>query len=160
MIKKVGFRGLYFNNKMVIHMDNELAIKELEILQRVIERQEEIRLQIRKWYIAIITALTIAFLSNEITFCKCNYVLITFIITVSFLWLEVVHRVAEQRAMNRSGIVEKQLRLGNAYDGPKINDSLSKNNNPNEQWKALNNIRIYGIYVIYYLIIVILSFIT
>ena len=130
-------------------MTKEIALKELEILQGVISKQEDIRLKIRGWYIAIVSALLLAFVSKELNINKFEFITTAILISILFLWLEVIHRVAESRAMVRAKEVETMLRDEIELDNPKIGLTLGKSNNFKEQLTALNNVRIYTTYIIF-----------
>lgn len=135
-----------------------IIIKELEIMQGIIARQEEMRMQCRNWYITIVTALTVAFFSKEVSLGQRHYLLITLVLAASFLWLEVIHRVAEQRAMDRGLLIEQALRKEVVYNGPSIGESFKDASTKGEQLKALNNIRLYATYLLLSLLAIIVSF--
>ena len=134
----------------------ELMIKEFDILQDVIKFQEDIRMKSRNWCITIISAITITFISEKISFSNLNFLIMNSVLIVLFLWLELIYRVAEKRAIIRSSYVESALRGEKKYDGPLIGKSLSKSNSIKTQIKELNNIRIYFTYLILFLLTILI----
>ncbi len=127
------------------HGKYDTALKEIEILNLAIARQEDIGLKIRGWCITLITALTIAFLSNELITNKETFFWITLFVIFLFYHIETLHRVAEIRAIRRSQRVEKIMRLGLPYDGPDISRSLVFGR-PGDKRKAWFNPRIFWTY--------------
>lgn len=132
---------------------NEIALEELKILQGIAQNQEELRFKIRGWCLALVTAFSVAFLSEKVKFCGGQFILISSLIVVLFLWLDVLYRVAQDRAFARAKDVEKYLRGTGDYSGPLIRNSLSVPNSVKDQCESLNNIRVYGPYVLLFLII-------
>src|SRR5690349_24750348 len=116
---------------------DSMALEELKFLQDSIARQEGLRLQFRGWNIALLTALTAAFLANNSPLSKGKYMAVSIGLSLLFFWLETVHRVAENRAIKRSNEVEAALRAEIDYDGPRIGRSMSRANNLNEQLAAM-----------------------
>jgi hypothetical protein len=100
-----------------------LALEEFKLLQATVARQEGIRFQIRSWNIALLTALTVSFVASNSPISKGKYLVASIGLAILFLWLEVIHRVAEDRALRRSAVVEAALRDEIPYDGPQIGES-------------------------------------
>ena len=137
---------------------NTILLKEYEFLQNIIARQENTRLTIRNWFMGFITALSIAYLSNSVSIPKNGFLLVSVVLILLFYWTELVYRVAEKRAMIRSDEVEKYLREGTEYDGPKIGLSLGKSNRFSDQLKEIpTNIRISGPYVVISILILLIA---
>jgi len=132
---------------------SQLALEELKLLQGIAEKQEELRFKIRGWCLALVTALTAAFLSEKTDFSGAQYILISCLILALFLWLDVLYRVAQDRALTRAEIVEKNLRGVEEYAGPLIRNSLSVKNTIKDQRTSLNNIRVYGPYLLLFIIV-------
>jgi len=126
----------------------QLAFDEIKILNDIIGIQEDVRQKIRNWTIILISGVSIAFLSKKIDLGPYHYLAVCYSILLLFLWADVIHRVAQSRAIRRSIDVEKALGDGGQYDGPKIATSLSVSSNLREQWRAFNNVRVYSIYLI------------
>ncbi|HBY02154.1 MAG TPA: hypothetical protein DEG92_06430 [Rikenellaceae bacterium] len=125
-----------------------VALKEYEFLQNIIARQESIRLTIRNWLFGLVTGLIIAFYSNDFILSQWQFTLLSIFLILMFYWTELLHRVAEYRAMVRSTEVEEILRSGTSYDGPKIGKSLDKRNTIKDQIAQIpNNPRIYIPYI-------------
>lgn len=134
--------------------NKQLALEELKLLLDIAQGQEELRFKIRGWCIALVTAFSVAFLSEKIKFSGCQFILISSLILVLFLWLDVLYRVAQDRAFKRSKVVEENLRgIGN-YSGPLIGEYLSVPNSAKDQVVSLKNIRVYGPYVLLLVIVV------
>lgn len=132
---------------------SQLALEELKLLQGIAQNQEELRFKIRGWCLALVTALSVAFLSERIKFSGGQYIFVSCLILVLFLWLDVLYRVAQDRAFARKKVVEEYLRGIGEYSGPLIRDSLSGPNSVEEQCVSLNNIRVYGPYVFLFVIV-------
>jgi hypothetical protein len=98
----------------------QIAFEELRSLNDKISFQEEARAKVKNWAIGLITAISIAFLSDKVAFSRRGYLTISIGITILFLWLDIVHRVAQDRAIMRADQVERYLREGTGYDGPRI----------------------------------------
>ncbi len=134
------------------------AMEELKLLQNVIGRQEDFRMKIKSWAVTLVSAVSIAFLSGKINISSKSYIIMSVGIIVSFCWTDVIYRVAQNRAMKRSGNVESYLRGEVEYSGPKIGSSLSIPNTLSEQFGAFNNVRTYSVYLILVILTLILSF--
>lgn len=111
---------------------NTLALTELEILAKIIERKEQVRLRQRNWVITAVSGLTLAFVSDKSHIDSSEYAAVT-LATVTIFWLmETVYQHVEDRAIKRSRTLERILREGHSYDGPLISESLSPRS-PTEQ---------------------------
>lgn len=126
---------------------SEMALEELKVLADIISRHDEISLKIKGWCTTLVTGFLVAMFSGTIQAPLNVSGLLVAVIIVIFLWIDVVFRVAEDRAINRQGEVEKALRGEVQYDGPKIKWSLSTPNTFRDQLRSLNNNRIYLPYV-------------
>ena len=93
--------------------------------------------------------LTASFLSSKLLLPRAQYVAVVVFLCVLFFWLEVVHRVAENRAMERCEDVELFVRGGTpTYGGPLIGKSLAQPNSLRDQLEAADNLRIYLPYLV------------
>ncbi len=136
---------------------NTLALEEYKLLQSIAEAQETLRFKIRGWCVALITALSVAVLSQKIHFSGGQFLSLASVIVLMFLWLDVLYRVAQDRALDRAKVVEKSLQGLIEYDGPKIRDKLSVQNSLADQVHALKNVRIYGPYLLLSAIIILVA---
>ena len=136
---------------------NQLALEEFKLLQGIAEAQETLRFKIRSWCVALITALSVAVLSQKIQFSVCQFLLIATVIMLMFLWLDVLYRVAQDWALRRAKLVEESLRGLIKYDGPKVRESLSAPNSVADQVLSLNNVRVYGPYLLLLVILVVVA---
>lgn len=139
---------------------NLLALEEFKLLQGIARDQEELRFKIRGWCVALITALSVALLSNEIELPRKEYFLVSLMILLLFLWLDVLYRVAQDRALRRAKVVEKVLQNKCAYSGPCIRESLSVKNSLAEQLRSLNNIRVYSPYLLLAVTIMVVGYVS
>lgn len=137
-----------------------LPLEELKILQDIASRQEELRVKIRGWCIALLTALSVAALSQEIRISSGQFFFFGCVILVLFLWLDALYRVAQDRAFDRAKVVESVLRGEVNYDGPRIRDSLSEPNSLEGQIKSLRNVRVYSPYAILLIIVTIVALVA
>jgi hypothetical protein len=142
---------------LTFYMDkHELAMEELRLLQEIIKHQEDLRAQLMNWSVGLIGAGTFAFLT-EIKLSQSNFLFVGCTLVLASFWMNVIFRVAQDRAITRSHRVEQFLREGGEYDGPKIGLSLAARNSVAEQLQAANNIRMYSPYAILLVFIVIAS---
>jgi len=125
-----------------------IALEELKLVQAIITNQELVRLKIMGWGVAATIAISVAYLSEKIDLPALSYLMLSVIIIGIFLWLDTVHRVAVDRAIERSGEIEECLRKEKAYDGPKIGQSISVKNGIPYQLRSLKNVRVYGPYLV------------
>lgn len=136
---------------------DQKAFEELKALQNIISSQEETRAKVKNWAVGLISAISVAFLTQKASFSRKGYFVISIGITILFLWLDVVHRVAQNRAIQRSNEVERILREEADYDGPKIGATLAVANTLREQIRALNNIRLYIPYIVLIIIVIVIT---
>jgi hypothetical protein len=138
--------------------DEQKAFEELKILKEIIFLQEEARAKIKSWAVGLVSAITVTFVSERISLSWEEYLLICGGILALFLWMDVIHRVAEDRAIKRSSEIEVILRdRSKQYDGPKISISVSIPNKFSEQRKALLNVRVYSPYAVIMALIIIVA---
>ncbi len=124
-----------------------IALEELKLVQAIINTQEQIRLKIMGWGVATVSAISVAYLSEKLDLPSNSYLALSLVIIGIFLWLDTVHRVAVDRAIERSGEIEECLRKEATYDGPKIGKSISVKNGIPYQLRSLKNVRVYGPYL-------------
>lgn len=130
-------------------MDKEqMALEELKIIQDVIYDQEAIRFKIKGWAVALITAISIAFLSKKINFSSTEYLFTSVGIVLLFFWTDVIHRIAQDRAQKRALNIERFLRGETEYDGPKVSISLSRDNTIKDMLRSAKNVRVYFPYLV------------
>lgn len=123
------------------HQAPPAAIEELKLLQAFIGKSDDISLKIKGWSITLSTAYIIALATGKLT--NGHLTLLALLVPLLFLWLDVVFRVAQNRAIRRSSCIEEAIRGEREYDGPRIAKTLSQPNNLREQWQALNNVRMH-----------------
>lgn len=132
---------------------NQIAIEELKIFQDVIYGQEEIRFKIKSWAFALISAISIAFLSKKTNFSSVEYLFISVGILFLFFWTDAIHRVAQDRSQKRTFDIECFLRGETEYDGPKVNISLSRADTIKELLRSAKHVRVYFPYLVLLFII-------
>jgi hypothetical protein len=103
----------------------QIALDELQILARVIERKEAVRLRQRNWMITAVSGLSIALFSKGVDIRPGEYAAVTLATILIFWLMETVYQHVEDRAIQRSKRLEEILREGHPYDGPLISESLS-----------------------------------
>jgi len=134
-----------------------LALEEFKLLQEIAQNQEELRLKLRGWCVALVTALSVASLSKEIDLSGTRFFLISIMVVFMFLWLDVLYRVAQDRALKRAKVVEECLCDLKEYKGPCIRQNLSLPNSVTEQLQSLNNIRVYSPYLLLVMITIVVT---
>jgi len=141
-------------------MDKQtIAVEELKIVEEIINYQESIRFKFLGWLITIISAISVAFLSSKLNISQNSFLLLSTLIIMIFLWLDTIHRVAVDRAIERAGKIERYLRAENKkYDGPKIGESISIKNGIKYQIIALANIRVYSPYLALFIAVLVIYF--
>ena len=102
-----------------------IARQELDILAKIIERKENVRLRQRNWLITIVAGLGLAYLSSDSRLSRAHFLLLVVFIVVIFWATETIYQNVEDRAIARFRDVERVLRDGHAYIGPKISESLA-----------------------------------
>jgi len=131
----------------------QIALEEWKIVQDVIHDQEEIRFKIKGWAVALISAISITFLSKKINFSSAEYLFISVGIVLLFFWTDVIHRVAQDRSQKRTFDIECFLRRKTEYDGPKVSISLSRANTIKEQLRSAKHARVHFPYLVLLFII-------
>lgn len=122
---------------------DKLALEEIKILQAIVIKHDDIRSTIINWNVGLITALCVAFLSGKSGLDRIDFFLIGVAIILLFFWLDVVYKIAQNRAIRRSAEIEDQIRCGTTYDGPIIGKSLTQPNTASEQMNAARNVRVW-----------------
>ena len=140
--------------------DVSLAWEEVKLLQEIAKNQEDWRFKIRGWAMALVTALSVAAFSSDVRLSGSQYFMLSVVILLVTCWLDVIYRVAQNRALDRAGVVEKHLRGEGDYDGPKITESLSKPSTMAAQLTALTNVRVYGPYVFLFIAIGLIAYVA
>src|SRR5436305_14104265 len=97
-----------------------MALEELKILQSVISKHDDLRSQVLGWCIALVTGLTIAYLSKPVALDRWGFVALSVAIVLLFLWVSVTYKVAQDRAIERARTIESQIRSKTVYDGPLV----------------------------------------
>lgn len=103
----------------------QVALDELQILARVIERKEAVRLRQRNWVITAVSGLSIALFSKSVQIRPAEYAAVALTTIVIFWLMETVYQHVEDRAIQRSRRLEEILRQGQPYDGPLVSETLS-----------------------------------
>jgi|SRR3954447_24142729 len=135
-----------------------MAIEELKTLQSIISKHDDLRAQVLGWCVALITGLTVAYLSKPVEIDRWGFVALSVSIVLLFLWVSVSYKVAQDRAIERARTIESQIRAQATYDGPLVTDSLSRANRWPDQKKALNNVRVWGPFASLLLLVVLGAF--
>ena len=125
----------------------ELAVEELKLAQAAIHKQDDLRFKIIGWCVIFFTGLTVAFLSEDMPVGKSIYLVVGAVGIVAFGILDVLHKVAQDRAIKRYQCIEEGLRTVCTYDGPCLGDRLAEKVTPSALWKASKNARVFGPYL-------------
>jgi hypothetical protein len=133
-----------------------IALEELKLLQAVIHKQDDARSHIVGWSVAVVVALTVAYLSDKGLTGK-TYCFLGTVVVLLFLWLDVVHKVAQDRAISRVKAIEKSIRTGTYYIGPCIAGTLTRPNTLYEQCLAARNVRVWAPYATLFLTVLLVS---
>ncbi len=143
-----------------IQLDISCAWEEIKLLHEIVKNQEEWRFKIRGWAVALLTALSVVAFSNDVKITGSQYLALSIVVLLVTCWIDVIYRVAQDRALERANIVEEQLRTQRKYDGPKIRVKLSRPNSIEAQLSALNNIRVYGPYLLLLFIVSVIAYVS
>lgn len=134
----------------------EIALEELKILEEKITRHANLAFQTRSWLFALITALVVGLLDEKANLNGIRFLLIAFVLTLTFLWMELIQRIPQKQSMVRVSEIEKALRGETDYDGPKISKSLSMGGSFSHYWKVFSP----PILIPYFSIIIIITFLA
>jgi hypothetical protein len=105
----------------------DIAIKELEILQAVIARQDEFKEKAKTLAVALFSAISVGFFSGQITLSPLQYFLASFGVCFTFMILEGAYGTTEINAEKRVRRIEQYLRSTPSdpdFQTPDIADSL------------------------------------
>ncbi len=103
----------------------ELAVTELKLLSDFIARQEDIRLRIRGWNLALISGLTVAQASDELSLSAFAYLILGLGILLTGWFIEAWHAMAQFGGILRNHQVEEFLQgKSNKYEGPALGTSM------------------------------------
>ncbi len=100
------------------------AEKELELLQSIVNQWVGFSFKIRGWLLALITGLTVGYLSGKIEFGGVVYLAISASLIACFWIIDQSQRVVAGLAIKRMQHIEELLRSDHPYDGPRITESL------------------------------------
>lgn len=135
-----------------------VALEEFRIIQTIIINHEALFDKIRGWCITLIGAISVAYISDDISISAAPYIILSWFIIFFFAFTEAVHRVAHGRAMKRSEDIESQLSNNCAkYDGPKIRESLKTGVTLPALKKFSNKLRFWVIWGTLLLIVIVVS---
>lgn len=105
----------------------EIALAELRLLSDFIRGQEEVRLKIRGWNLALISGLTVAQASSDLSLGTSAYVLLGLGIVATGWFLEAWHAMAQFGGILRNYEVEEFLQgASDHYDGPALSSSMRR----------------------------------
>ena len=136
----------------------ETAKEEWKLLQAIIGRLENNEYKIRSWLIALLTALGVGLFSGKIPLLNpAEFLTMSALLILLFLFIELIHRIPKRRAMNRVGYIEKCLRTGTGYCGPKIRKELSQRARFVPMFRELLILPVYGFYILVILMVAVLS---
>lgn len=135
-----------------------VALEEFRMIQTIIINHEALFDKIRGWCITLISAISVAYISDDISISAAPYIILSWFIIFFFAFTEAVHRVAHGRAMNRSEDVENQLSNNCLnYDGPKIRKSLKTGVTLPDLKEFSNKLRFWVIWGTLFLIVIVVS---
>jgi hypothetical protein len=102
-----------------------IETEEWKQLQTIIGRLEDGEYKLRNWLIAILTALSVAAFSEKLNITFSDFLLLGWTIICVFMLAELSHRIPKRKAIQREQKIEKYIREGKGYDGPRIADVLT-----------------------------------
>lgn len=106
---------------------HEVALKELEILQVVIARQDQFKEKTKALAVTLLTALTVGHLSGQITLSGFAYGAASIVVCMVFMAMEGIYGMTEIHAERRVDVIENYLRdpeHNNGFTTPHIKHSL------------------------------------
>lgn len=140
-----------------------MATEELKLLSSIIGRIESAIYEKQGWLFTLITGLTLALLKDHPLLSKGHFALISVLITLIFLFADIVQRIPAQQAIERSKVIEQFLSRKEAatYDGPDISGSLGQDIGIKAAWTSISfGIRVWFPYLAIGLIIGIICVIS
>jgi hypothetical protein len=124
---------------------DKLALEEMKLLQSIILKHDDIRSKMVGWSVSLVSALSAFYLHEKSGMDRTGFQIVGFSITILFFWLDTIYKVAQDRAINRSRVVEKMIANGE-YEGPAIGVSLGKDNLVLDQLRSALNVRVWSPY--------------
>ncbi len=119
----------------------DIALKELELLQAIIARQDDFKERTKAIVVAIISALTAAMYSEDVGLPPKAFLVMALSVAVLFAVLESVYGITEINAETRVKKIEKFLRgeSEDSFTTPRVCDSLITPTNAfsKESWMLL-----------------------
>lgn len=107
-------------------MPHDIELEELRQIQAIIARHEDHAFKIRGMMYTLLSALTIPLFATQRTLSGQTFLTLSAIVVILLLIVELVHRAFVRLAILRAATIEKALREGIEYDGPKISESLGQ----------------------------------
>jgi len=104
-------------------MDNKFRLAKFErkLIQKIIHKQEDIRYKNLGWSITVVSAISIASLSDKVGLSANIYFAMTSLLISIFALFHFIHRSEFYKAVDRSLVVEDHMKAGgDNYDGPLI----------------------------------------
>ncbi len=128
----------------------KVAVKELELLQDIIARQDKFRAQTKQWAVTLVAAVVTAFFTNQV---QLNPLVLWFLVVITcflFLFVEAIFGYREGLAEDRTRVVESALQEVDAptYDGPRICDAMQGRITRSRMIDAIRHPRCWGFYLI------------
>ncbi|WP_020587119.1 hypothetical protein [Desulfobacter curvatus] len=112
---------------------NDIAVEEWKQLESVIQKYDDIRLRLNGWLIALLSAFLVAVFTDKFELSIGTLVTLPIAVILFFYIAETCIGVGEARAIVRKKYVERCLRQGDDYDGPRVSESLE----PTRDYKIL-----------------------
>ncbi len=111
---------------MPVPTPQELATTELQLLQSIIARQDELKEKAKTLAVALFSAISVGFFSGQVTMSPLQYFISSLGVCVMFMILEGTYGVTEINAENCVKEIEAFLGgdPGSSYAGPNISGSL------------------------------------
>ncbi len=130
--------------------EQEIALEEWKQAGSIVSHQEVLIFRIRSWYLTLVTAVTVLLLRSgqDIAVEPEPYFLLCAVLTILFLWLEVLHRIPLRKAVSRARAIEPAIRGESGYDGFRLSSAMGDHSDSSPTISIVIRARVWMLYAV------------